>query len=99
MSNTLQGDTETEWRTTPFQMYIGGPWWVPPPKVVIPSPPVEGIPQSKQIHSKYLSNEKVFDRFILHMTETEGPLSEYASRSLNRKNKDKGSHGICFRSC
>lgn len=27
----LQGDSETRWRTAPFQMFVGGPWWAPPP--------------------------------------------------------------------
>lgn len=26
-----QGDTEEKWRTAPFQMFVGGPIWVPPP--------------------------------------------------------------------
>ena len=26
-----QGDTEHKWFTGPFQMYAGGPWWLPPP--------------------------------------------------------------------
>ncbi|KAI9303100.1 hypothetical protein BJ944DRAFT_268929 [Cunninghamella echinulata] len=26
----LQGDTNLNWRTEPFQMFEGGPWWIPP---------------------------------------------------------------------
>ncbi|KAI9488686.1 hypothetical protein BDB00DRAFT_846998 [Zychaea mexicana] len=26
----LQGDTKSEWRTEPFQMFEGGAWWIPP---------------------------------------------------------------------
>ncbi len=26
----LQGDSLSQWRTVPFQMYAGGPWWIPP---------------------------------------------------------------------
>ncbi|KAI8138308.1 hypothetical protein BJV82DRAFT_299808 [Fennellomyces sp. T-0311] len=26
----LQGDTKSQWRTEPFQMFEGGAWWVPP---------------------------------------------------------------------
>ncbi|KAI9008956.1 hypothetical protein CLU79DRAFT_775369 [Phycomyces nitens] len=26
----LQGDTKSQWRSEPFQMYKGGVWWVPP---------------------------------------------------------------------
>lgn len=26
----MQGDTRSQWRTEPFQMFEGGPWWVPP---------------------------------------------------------------------
>ncbi|KAG0169240.1 U2 snRNP-associated SURP domain-containing protein [Apophysomyces sp. BC1015] len=26
----LQGDTKSQWRTEPFQMFEEGPWWVPP---------------------------------------------------------------------
>ncbi|ORZ01751.1 hypothetical protein BCR43DRAFT_522535 [Syncephalastrum racemosum] len=26
----LQGDTKSQWRTEPFQMFENGPWWVPP---------------------------------------------------------------------
>lgn len=26
-----QGDTEHKWSVSPFQMYAGGPWWLPPP--------------------------------------------------------------------
>lgn len=27
----LQGDSEKNWRTAPFQMYVGAPMWIPPP--------------------------------------------------------------------
>ncbi|KAL1929370.1 hypothetical protein VTP01DRAFT_1508 [Rhizomucor pusillus] len=26
----LQGDTRSQWRTEPFQMFEGGAWWIPP---------------------------------------------------------------------
>jgi U2-associated protein SR140 len=26
----LQGDTKTHWFDEPFQMFEGGPWWIPP---------------------------------------------------------------------
>lgn len=26
-----QGDTEHKWSTAPFQMFVNGPWWLPPP--------------------------------------------------------------------
>lgn len=26
----LQGDTKSQWRTEPFQMFEGGAWWIPP---------------------------------------------------------------------
>lgn len=32
----LQHDTELSWRTTPFQMYVGGPVWLPPKKEFVP---------------------------------------------------------------
>ena len=25
-----QGDTKSRWRDEPFQMFEGGPWWIPP---------------------------------------------------------------------
>ncbi|KAH3760426.1 U2-associated protein [Pelomyxa schiedti] len=41
----LQGDTEANWRTTPFQMYVGGPLWVPPPIVPVEEPEKDKTPR------------------------------------------------------
>ncbi len=29
------GDSESKWREDPFQLYMGGPWWVPPQKALL----------------------------------------------------------------
>lgn len=32
----VNGDTRTQWRTEPFQMFVGGPFWIPPALNSIP---------------------------------------------------------------
>lgn len=45
----LQGDSEDQWRTQPFQMYSGGPLWNPPP---LPQPKVKENFHSKEMKEK-----------------------------------------------
>ena len=47
----VMGDTLESWRTEPFQMTVGGPWWVPPGASTTPSPSPSRTRDSRSVRA------------------------------------------------